>query len=119
MFAFAVFHVVIRVGLSLAALGAGVAADRLAAVRWPVVGMLPPARVVLMCSGLLVVASAAATWLKLRQRPLDIAPTDGVTGVVVSLPDYPLAGPGPIRGRGDNGRTEPGPYVLPRRPPRT
>jgi MFS family permease len=62
--AFAAFHVVIRVGLTLAALGAGFAADQLEGVRWPVLGMLPPARVVLMCSGLSVLASALATWLK-------------------------------------------------------
>ena len=115
--AFAVFHVVIRVGLSVAALGAGLAADRLAAVRWPVLGMLPPARVVLMFSGLLVVASAATTWLKLRQRPLEIRARDDAAAVAVSLPDYPLAGPGPNGGRADDSRSEPGSYVLPRRPP--
>jgi dTMP kinase len=57
--AFGVFHVVIRVGLSLAALGAGVAADVASAVRWPVVGRLGPVRLVLLCSGLMVLLSAA------------------------------------------------------------
>jgi predicted MFS family arabinose efflux permease len=115
--AFAAFHVVIRVGLTLAALGAGLAADQLEGVRWPVLGMLPPARVVLMCSGLFVVASAIVTWLKLRRQPVAIGPRDDVAGVVVSLPDYPLAGPGPTRALSDDGRSEPGPFVLPRRPP--
>ncbi len=115
--AFAAFHVVIRVGLSVAALGAGFAADRLEGVRWPVLGTLPPARVVLMCSGLFVVASAVATWLRLRQRPVQIGRRDDGPGVVVSLPDYPLAGPGPAGSLSDDRRAEPGAFVLPRRPP--
>lgn len=57
--AFAAFHVVIRAGLSLAALGAGLAVDLVGAVRWPVVGRLEPARLVLFCSGLVVLAGAA------------------------------------------------------------
>lgn len=57
--AFAVFHVVIRVGLSLAAVGAGLAGDLLGGVEWPVVGALEPSRVILLCSGLLVLASTA------------------------------------------------------------
>ncbi len=56
--AFAAFHVVIRIGLSLAAVGAGLAGDLLGEVRWPWVGELEPARVVLLCSGLLVVLSS-------------------------------------------------------------
>jgi MFS family permease len=115
--AFAAFHVVIRVGLSLAAIGAGVAADRLAGVRWPVLGTLPPARVVLMFSGLLVVASAIGTWLKLRQRGLDIGRGEDAVDVAVSLPDYPLARPGATGDVANGGRPEPGSYVLPRRPP--
>jgi len=58
--AFAAFHVVIRVALSLAAVGAGLAAAIIDAVHWPVIGRLEPSRVVLLFSGLLVVASAAA-----------------------------------------------------------
>jgi len=58
--AFAAFHVVIRVALALAAVGAGLAAALLGAVTWPLIGRLEPSRVVLLCSGLLVVASAAA-----------------------------------------------------------
>ncbi|GMU79415.1 MAG: hypothetical protein AMXMBFR46_22070 [Acidimicrobiia bacterium] len=56
--AFAVFHVVIRVGLGVAALGAGLAGDLLGNVRWPVVGELEPPRVVLLCSGLLILATS-------------------------------------------------------------
>jgi MFS family permease len=115
--AFAAFHVVIRVGLSVAAIGAGLAADRLARVRWPVVGTLPPARVVLMFSGLVVVASAVATWLKMRQRPLEIGHRDDPAAVAVSLPDYPLAGPGASGEMTGDRRGEAGRYVLPRRPP--
>ncbi len=57
--AFTAFHVVIRAGLSLAALGAGLAVDLVGGVRWPGVGRLEPARLVLFCSGLVVLAGAA------------------------------------------------------------
>jgi len=57
--AFAAFHVVLRVGLAAAAVGAGIAGDVLADVRWPVVGTLEPARVVLLSAGVLVFASSA------------------------------------------------------------
>ena len=57
--AFAAFHVVLRVGLATAAVGAGIAGDLLADVRWPVVGTLEPARVVLLSAGILVFASSA------------------------------------------------------------
>jgi MFS family permease len=56
--AFAAFHVVLRVGLGISAIGAGVAGDLLADVRWPVVGTLEPSRLVLLCAGLLVVLSS-------------------------------------------------------------
>jgi predicted MFS family arabinose efflux permease len=65
--AFAAFHVVIRIGLSLAAVGAGLAGDLLGDVRWPWVGELEPSRVVLLCSGLLVVLSSAL--VRLRESP--------------------------------------------------
>lgn len=61
--AFAVFHVLIRAGLSLAALGAGVAVDLAGAVRLPLLGRLGPARLVLLAAGLLVVASAVTVRL--------------------------------------------------------
>lgn len=57
--AFTFFHVTIRLGLAGAALGAGLAADRIAAVSWPVVGRLEPARVVLFAAGALVAVVAA------------------------------------------------------------
>jgi MFS family permease len=56
--AFAAFHVVLRVGLGISAIGAGVAGDLLADVRWPVVGTLEPSRLVLLCAGLGVVLSS-------------------------------------------------------------
>ena len=66
--AFAAFHVVIRIALALAAVGAGLAAAILDAVNWPLIGRLEPARVVLLSSGLLVVFSAAAVRER-RQSP--------------------------------------------------
>jgi MFS family permease len=56
--AFAVFHVVLRVGLGLSAIGAGVAGDLIATVRWPVIGTLQSSRVVLLCAGLFVFLSS-------------------------------------------------------------
>lgn len=56
--AFAVFHAVIRFGLAMSAIGAGIAGEAVGRVRWPVVGSLEPTRVVLLCSGLLVLLSA-------------------------------------------------------------
>jgi predicted MFS family arabinose efflux permease len=55
---FAVFHVVIRAGLALAAIGAGIASDLLDRVSWPLLGRLDSSQVVLLSSGLLVVAVA-------------------------------------------------------------
>ena len=52
--AFAAFHVVIRLGLGVAAIVAGLAGELIDDVRWPIVGHLEPARAVLLCSGLLV-----------------------------------------------------------------
>jgi MFS family permease len=69
--AFAAFHVVIRVGLALAAIGAGLAGDLLHDVKWPFVGTLEPSRVVLLSSGLLVVLVSALV----RVKPSD----DGTT----------------------------------------
>jgi MFS family permease len=56
--AFTAFHVLIRAGLALAALGAGLAGDFLGRLHWPLLGALPPARAVLLVSGVLVAASA-------------------------------------------------------------
>jgi predicted MFS family arabinose efflux permease len=55
---FAVFHVVIRAGLALAAMGAGIASDLLDRVSWPLLGRLDSSQVVLLSSGVLVVAVA-------------------------------------------------------------
>jgi predicted MFS family arabinose efflux permease len=70
--AFAAFHVIIRSGLALAAVGAGLAGDLLGSVRWPAVGRLEPSRVVLLCSGLLVILSAIAV----RERWRAVADLD-------------------------------------------
>ena len=56
--AFTAFHIVIRAGLAIAAIGAGIAADLVDGVEWPVVGTLEPARLVLFFSGLVVVLGA-------------------------------------------------------------
>jgi predicted MFS family arabinose efflux permease len=69
--AFTAFHVLIRVGLSVAAIGAGIAADLLGGVVWPVVGSLEPTRVVLLCSGVLVLAGSAA-FGRLRHEEIDL-----------------------------------------------
>lgn len=71
--AFAAFHVIIRSGLALAAVGAGLAGDLLGSVRWPVVGRLEPSRVVLLCSGLLVILSA----ILVRERWRAVVDLDG------------------------------------------
>ncbi len=65
--AFAAFHVVIRLGLGLAAIGAGIAGDLVGPVRWPVVGTLEAPRLVLFCSGLVVLLSAGL--VRLRDSP--------------------------------------------------
>jgi MFS family permease len=56
--AFTAFHVLIRAGLALAALGAGLAGDFLGRLHWPLLGTLPPARAVLLVAGVLVAASS-------------------------------------------------------------
>jgi hypothetical protein len=50
---------VIRGGLAVAAIGAGVADDLLDEVTWPLVGHLASSQVVLLSSGLLVVLVGA------------------------------------------------------------
>jgi MFS family permease len=56
--AFTAFHVLIRAGLALAALGAGLAGDFLGRLDWPLLGTLPPARAVLLCAGVLVAGAS-------------------------------------------------------------
>ena len=65
--AFAAFHVVIRIALGVAAIVAGLAGDLLDGTRWPLVGYLEPARVVLLCSGLLVVLVSALVRVRVDQ----------------------------------------------------
>jgi hypothetical protein len=65
--AFTAFHVVIRGGLGLAAIGAGLAGDLLGRLEWPALGTLQPARAVLFVAGLIV----AATALFIRLPSLD------------------------------------------------
>ena len=56
---FTAFHVVVRSGLALSAVAAGVAGDVIGEVRLPGLGELAPSRLVLLCAGLLVLASAS------------------------------------------------------------
>ena len=71
--AFTAFHVVIRGGLGLAALGAGLAGDLLGRVEWPALGTLQPASAVLFVAGLIV----AATALFIRLPSVDDSATRG------------------------------------------
>lgn len=74
--AFAVFHVVVRSGLAAAALGAGAARQLIGAVQWPVVGRLEPSRIVLLCSGLVVLLAATRVRLPRAARAPAARPTD-------------------------------------------
>src|SRR5262249_15206512 len=85
--AFTAFHVVIRLALSLAAIGAGIAADVLHDVRWPLVGELEPSRVVLLSCGLLVIAAAVP--VRARRAP----PAVGATPPWCPPPPPPTARP--------------------------
>ncbi len=58
--AFTAFHVVIRGGLALAAIGAGAAADLVGRTHWPLFGDVPSTRVVLFFSGCVVLISGLA-----------------------------------------------------------
>src|SRR5207244_7003723 len=85
--AFTAFHVLIRGGLSVAALGAGVAADVVGSVRWPGFGRLEPSRLVLFCAGTLVFFSSRLVPRSpgegpapQRERNLGDAPPEGSTG---------------------------------------
>jgi MFS family permease len=71
--AFTAFHVLIRGGLALAALGAGLAGDFLGRLHWPLLGAMAPARAVLFAAGVIV----AATAVFVRLPPTPEAPTDG------------------------------------------
>lgn len=56
--AFTAFHVVLRAGLAVSALASGVLVDVIGVQRWPVVGTLAPAQVVLLVAGLCVLLSS-------------------------------------------------------------
>jgi predicted MFS family arabinose efflux permease len=56
--AFTAFHVVIRSGLSLSAIAAGIAGDLIGDVHLPGIGVLEPARLVLLCAGVIVLLTA-------------------------------------------------------------
>ena len=73
--AFAAFHVVIRIALGVAAIAAGIAGDLLGPTRWPGLGLLAPSRVVLLGSGLLILASS----LLVREQPEPVAGTEPAT----------------------------------------
>jgi MFS family permease len=73
--AFTAFHVVIRVALSLAAIGAGIAGDLLHDVRWPFVGELEPSRVVLLSCGLLTILASVLVSERLASAPLRKVPS--------------------------------------------
>ncbi len=65
--AFAAFHVVIRLALGVAAIAAGLAGDLLDDVRWPLVGHLEPARIVLLGSGVLVLLVSSLVRVRVVQ----------------------------------------------------
>ncbi len=97
---FAAFHILIRAGLSLSAIGAGIATDLIRGVHWPVVGHLPPSRVVLLGSGLFVAFAAALIAPLLRSErfvqrtaPVERAPTSqgsSVFGPAVPVEQEPV-----------------------------
>ena len=76
--AFAAFHVVIRLGLSLAAIGAGLAGDLLDDVKWPLVGRLEPSRAVLLCSGLVVIAVSLVVGMQMTREVAAAARRDSL-----------------------------------------
>jgi dTMP kinase len=62
--ALGVFHVAIRLALGVGAVGAGLAADLVGTVAWPVVGRIDGIRAVMFVSGIVAVAGALATRAK-------------------------------------------------------
>jgi predicted MFS family arabinose efflux permease len=66
--AFTAFHVVVRSGLAVAAVAAGAAGDLVNKVHWPIVGTLEGTRLVLLCSGLLVLLSSTRVSLRGAER---------------------------------------------------
>jgi MFS family permease len=74
--AFAVFHIVIRSGLAAAAIAAGAAGELVGGVRWPVVGTLEPARLVLFWSGVLVLVSSLRVSVSRTRGTVDDKPAE-------------------------------------------
>lgn len=68
---FAAFHMVFRFGMSLSAITAGFVVGRVPTVRWPLVGRVAPASVVLFAAGVLVALGA------LGIRPAPLVEADG------------------------------------------
>jgi predicted MFS family arabinose efflux permease len=64
--AFIGFHVIVRFGLSIAAIAAGVADDLLAKADFPAIGAVPATRVILFGAGLFVIGGA---WLARSEAP--------------------------------------------------
>lgn len=52
---FTAFHVVLRFGMAVSAIGAGLAVDVISGVRWPLVGEISPTSLVMLAAGILVV----------------------------------------------------------------
>ncbi|HZD75161.1 MAG TPA: MFS transporter [Actinomycetota bacterium] len=59
MLGLTVYHIVFRVGMSVAAIGGGLAAQAFGPTRLPLIGTLEPAALVLFCAGLVMVLGAA------------------------------------------------------------
>jgi hypothetical protein len=74
--AFTAFHVVIRLALGFAAIGAGVAAGLIHDVRWPFVGQLEPSRIVLLCCGLLTILASMLVSERLAKPNVAAAPAE-------------------------------------------
>jgi MFS family permease len=71
--AFTAFHVLIRGGLALAALGAGLAGDFLGRLDWPLLGTMPSARAVLFVAGLIVALTALFIRMPEEKEPSSTA----------------------------------------------
>jgi dTMP kinase len=65
----AVYHIVFRVGLSVAAIGGGLAAQALGPTRLPLLGTLEPSALVLLCAGVVMVLGAALMPTSVAARP--------------------------------------------------
>jgi MFS family permease len=55
---FTAFHMILRFGMAVAAIGAGLAADRVHAVDLPLIGVISPTSLVMFAAGVLVVIGA-------------------------------------------------------------